>query len=69
MSASTHGSTLEDGLRLAQSLGYDVTQVVIYAIEMEVCQPDAPMSELARRAAEELAVRIRDELADVRKPR
>ena len=64
MSASTHGSTLEDGLRLAQSLGHDVSDVVIYGIEIEACQPGAPLSELARRAAEELAIRIRDELAD-----
>jgi hypothetical protein len=69
MAASTHGSTLEDALRLAESLGYDVSQVVIYAIEMEACQPGAPLSELARRAAVELAVRIRDELADGEKSR
>jgi hydrogenase maturation protease len=69
MSASTHGGTLVDALRLAESLGYDVSQVVIYAIEMEACQLDAPLSELARRAAEELAVRIRDELADRGKSR
>jgi hydrogenase maturation protease len=68
-SASTHGSTLEDALRLAESLGYDVSHVVIYAIEMETCQPGAPLSESARRAAEQLAVRVREELADVRKPR
>jgi Ni,Fe-hydrogenase maturation factor len=69
MSASTHGGTLEDALRLAESLGYDVSQVVIYAIEMEACQPGTPLSELARRAADELADRIRDELADGGKSR
>jgi hydrogenase maturation protease len=69
MSASTHGSTLEDALGLAESLGYDLSQVAIYAIEMEACQPGAPVSEAARRAAEQLAVRIRDELADGEKSR
>jgi hydrogenase maturation protease len=69
MSASTHGSTLEDALRFAESLGYEVSQVVIYAIEMEACQPGAPLSEVARRAAEELAVQIRDELANEGKSR
>ncbi len=69
MSASTHGGTLVDALRLAESLGYDVSQVTIYAIEMEACQPGAPLSELARRAAEQMAVRIRDELADRGKSR
>jgi Ni,Fe-hydrogenase maturation factor len=69
MSASTHGGTLEDALRLAESLGYNVSQVVIYAIEMEACQPGAPLSELAHRAADELADRIREELADGGKSR
>jgi hydrogenase maturation protease len=69
MSASTHGRTLEDAMRLAESLGYDVSQVVIYAIEMKACQPGAPLSESARRAAAELAGRIRDELADMGKAR
>lgn len=66
MSASTHGGRLADGLRLAESLGCDVSQVVIYAIEMEGCRPGAPLSELARHAGEQLSIRIRDELADMR---
>jgi hydrogenase maturation protease len=69
MSASTHGGTLVDALRLAESLGYDVLQAVIFAVEMDACQAGAPLSASVRRAAEELAVRIRDELADVPKPR
>lgn len=60
-SASSHGGTLVDALRLAESLEYEVTEVVIYGIEIAGCQPGAPLSESMRRTAEELANRIRAE--------
>ena len=67
--ASSHGSSLTDALSLAAALGHDLSQVVIYAVEMEACQPGAPLSAVAYRAAEDLAIRIQDALADGRTPR
>jgi hydrogenase maturation protease len=60
---SSHGGGLPAAFRLAEALGYDLSGVSIIAIEAGVCETGAPLSESARRAADELAGWLRHEFA------
>lgn len=48
---STHGGSLKEVILLAKSLGYSFQELVLFTIEVEVCEPGDNLSEAARRGA------------------
>lgn len=60
VTTSSHGGSVREALQLAQSLGYDLSGVVIYGIEVAATARGDSLSPAVRRAAERLANEIRD---------
>lgn len=65
-STSSHGGSVADAFRLAEALGYGLSGVQVYAIELEVCGSVTPVSASVRRGIHELAARIRRQLSEFR---
>ncbi|WP_374575567.1 hydrogenase maturation protease [Phenylobacterium sp.] len=68
---STHGFGLHEAIELGRALGCLPRRCVVYAIEGERFETGAPLSEAVAAAAEEVALRVRAELAggwSVREP-
>lgn len=60
---STHGGSLPDALELCGTLGYDVSQITIYAVELETVERTTAMSPAVEQAVAQLARRIRQQWA------
>jgi hydrogenase maturation protease len=61
---SSHGGSLVEAFELARSLGHDLSEVVVYGIELESTEPGAILRPAVRHAVEELARRLRTSFAD-----
>ena len=55
---STHGISVVDALRLAETLGRFPPQVVLFGVELRQCQPLHPLSDDVEYALNELEKRI-----------
>jgi len=60
---STHGGSLPDALELCGTLGYDVSQITIYAVELETVERTTAMSPAVEQAVAKLARKIRQQWA------
>lgn len=60
---STHGGSLPDAFELCRTLGYDVSQITIYAVELETVESAGAMSSPVQRAVAQLAREIRQQWA------
>jgi len=58
---SSHGGSLREAFELAKSLGYDLSAVTIFGIEVEATDPGMPLSPTAREAVDRLVQLIRSE--------
>jgi hydrogenase maturation protease len=59
---SSHGGSLLSAVRLAETLGYDLSHVSIFVIEAEACDSVTTLSAAARRGVTELVQRLRENL-------
>jgi hydrogenase maturation protease len=60
---SSHGASVVDALQLADSLGYDISRAVVYAVEVDSTEPGESLALAVRRGACEIAELIAGELA------
>jgi hypothetical protein len=57
---SSHGGSLAEAFELAKSLGYDLSAVTVYGIEVETTAPETPLSPRVQAAADELGRTMRE---------
>jgi len=61
---STHGGSLIQSLELARTLQRTIRELVVFAVAVESCEPGAELSESARRAVDDVVLRVQDLLSE-----